>query len=131
MLLVRRIRVFGDDPLSHFARERSLVVRAVAIQPLPRLRHQTVDRRTGHEIREGRILKLANGDIGQVHWSVLGDQAELADVREYAALPLADASALEHGADDADIRSEAARFQTKCTLCTLFFEAGSPSFQTN
>jgi hypothetical protein len=42
---------------------------------------------------------------------------------EYAASGLADASALEHGADDADIRSEPARFQTKCTLCTLFFEA--------
>ena len=67
MLLVRRVRMFGDGALGHFARKGRLVVRPVAIQSLSGLRHQAVDRRACHEVRERRVLKLANGDIGQVH----------------------------------------------------------------
>jgi hypothetical protein len=77
MLLIGRICVFGDGALGHLVRERRLVVRSVAIQPLPRLAHQAIDRWAGHEIREGRVLKLANGDIGQVHQASLAIRRSL------------------------------------------------------
>ena len=102
-----------------------------------------VDRRTGDEIGKGRVLKLANGDIGQVH------RASLAIRRSLQASgntpprpwrmppPLNTAPAMptsgpkrrdfERSAHFAPcfFRRRCGGFWTKCTNCTLFFARGA------
>ena len=67
MLLIGRRRVFGDGATAHVRGEGSRVVRTVPLQPPPRLADQAVDRRPGDEVGKGRVLKLADGGIGNGH----------------------------------------------------------------
>ena len=67
VLGVGGVGVFGDGAPGHFRGEGGFVVRAVLVQPPARLRHQAVDGRAGDDVRERRVLKLTDRDIGQVH----------------------------------------------------------------